>query len=262
MSLTAAVPTSETTSRAPLPLDLDTALTAQSATRAATNRANAEHSTGPRTPEGKAKMRFNALQHGLYSASVVLPTEDNESYLSLGRDLDAQYGPENDDERALLETLCETQWRLGRVVSLETAILAIGTADHLHQMDEKFSGLDDLTRETLAQAAGYLANARTLDQLSRHEARLYRLLDRTRRDLLARIAQRSPRAASHSAGSVPQTRSQSLPPAGSVPIVSPNTAPKASATLAPSPSDMPKFTGPLREEHRRQWLRNQAKKNR
>ena len=40
--------------------------------RIAANRANARKSTGPKTPEGKAISRANALKHGL-CANVVVP---------------------------------------------------------------------------------------------------------------------------------------------------------------------------------------------
>src|SRR5579864_3161863 len=42
--------------------------------RAAINRANAQHSTGPRTPEGKAPSSQNALGHGLTSRIALLPS--------------------------------------------------------------------------------------------------------------------------------------------------------------------------------------------
>jgi hypothetical protein len=38
----------------------------------AANRANALHSTGPKTEEGKAAVRFNAFRHGLLAQDVVL----------------------------------------------------------------------------------------------------------------------------------------------------------------------------------------------
>ncbi len=36
----------------------------------AANRANAQHSTSPRTPEGKAAVSRNAQSHGLYGADL------------------------------------------------------------------------------------------------------------------------------------------------------------------------------------------------
>src|SRR5215469_16925263 len=42
----------------------------------AANRRNASRSTGPKTAEGKARMRLNALKHGLTADTVVLPGED------------------------------------------------------------------------------------------------------------------------------------------------------------------------------------------
>ena len=38
----------------------------------AANQANALHSTGPKTEEGKAAVRFNPLRHGLLARDVVL----------------------------------------------------------------------------------------------------------------------------------------------------------------------------------------------
>src|SRR5438045_3331508 len=40
------------------------------------NQRNAQKSTGPRTPEGKAKSRANGLKHGLTGAGIVLKKSD------------------------------------------------------------------------------------------------------------------------------------------------------------------------------------------
>ncbi len=39
------------------------------------NRQNAQKSTGPKTPEGKAAVRLNAAKHGLLSKETLLPGE-------------------------------------------------------------------------------------------------------------------------------------------------------------------------------------------
>ena len=44
------------------------------------NRENAQHSTGPKTPEGKQRSSLNATKFGLTGRTVVLPSEDLEVY--------------------------------------------------------------------------------------------------------------------------------------------------------------------------------------
>ena len=39
------------------------------------NRLNAQSSTGPRSDQGKAASRFNALKHGIEARSLVIPGE-------------------------------------------------------------------------------------------------------------------------------------------------------------------------------------------
>ena len=47
------------------------------------NRRNAQKSTGPTSPEGKAASSMNALKTGLYAASEVLPWENAAEYEQL-----------------------------------------------------------------------------------------------------------------------------------------------------------------------------------
>ena len=54
-----------------------------SAAKIASNRRNAEKSCGPKTAEGKAVSRFNALQHGLTAKVAVLADEDPAEFESL-----------------------------------------------------------------------------------------------------------------------------------------------------------------------------------
>jgi hypothetical protein len=44
----------------------------------AANRRNAQLSTGPKTPEGKAAVRFNGLKHGFYAKQANLSLDEDE----------------------------------------------------------------------------------------------------------------------------------------------------------------------------------------
>ncbi len=91
--------------------------------RAAANRENSLHSTGPVTAAGKAKSSMNSLRHGLTSKQIVLPGEDAEEYEALRDDTIKTYKPANSTELVLVEELSAASWRLLRVRGQETAIL-------------------------------------------------------------------------------------------------------------------------------------------
>jgi hypothetical protein len=91
--------------------------------RAAINRANSEHSTGPRTTAGKQRSSLNALRHGLTGHVVVLPTEDQTAYQRhLLRFVD-QFQPKGALEEQLVQSLGDTTWRLNRVPATEATFL-------------------------------------------------------------------------------------------------------------------------------------------
>jgi len=92
--------------------------------RAAANRLNAAHSTGPRTPAGKHRSSLNALRHGLTARTAVLPSEDPaayESHLSQFRD---EYQPATPTESQLVRELADTSWRLNRIPLIEARLLS------------------------------------------------------------------------------------------------------------------------------------------
>ena len=92
--------------------------------RAQINRANAQHSTGPRTAAGKHHSSLNALTHGLTSRSPVLPSEDLAAYqLHVQQFLD-EYHPQTPSEKQLTQELADTAWRLNRIPLLEADLLS------------------------------------------------------------------------------------------------------------------------------------------
>jgi hypothetical protein len=67
------------------------------------NRENAQRSTGPRTDEGKAQSRRNALKHGLAGAGVVLPESVEEAVEQRLDQCQRSLQPGNPWERQLCE---------------------------------------------------------------------------------------------------------------------------------------------------------------
>ena len=72
------------------------------------NRRNAQKSTGPKTEQGKAKSKFNALKHGMTAEVAVLPHEDKVSYEELRQATIESYQPANGVELMLVELVAGT----------------------------------------------------------------------------------------------------------------------------------------------------------
>ena len=88
----------------------------------AANRANAVHSTGPKTPEGKAVVRLNAVRHGLLARDAVLPGENSDAFEDLWNEVWAELSPVGPIEKLLVERIINSIWRLRRSVRAETAL--------------------------------------------------------------------------------------------------------------------------------------------
>lgn len=92
--------------------------------RLAANRANAAASTGPRTPEGKNASKYNRLRHGLASPLTVLPFEDQSEYNNQYASFCEEYSPVGPTEQALVKTIADARWKLGRLEKLEESVFA------------------------------------------------------------------------------------------------------------------------------------------
>jgi hypothetical protein len=89
------------------------------------NRLNAMKSTGPRTSEGKARSRLNAVRHGLTSEVVVNALEDANEYQQLEKSIRAEYQPGTVVERVLVARLASLLWRLRRSTKIETGLFQL-----------------------------------------------------------------------------------------------------------------------------------------
>jgi len=94
------------------------------ARRAATNRANSAHSTGPRTESGKQRSSQNALRHGLTARTALLPTEDPEAFQRHLQQFLTDCKPANSIETQLIHEMADTAWRINRIPFLEAELLS------------------------------------------------------------------------------------------------------------------------------------------
>ena len=130
------------------------------------NRANAQHSTGPKTEAGKKQSSLNALRHGLTGQIVVMPTEDLQAYQSHLNSFTDEYYPQGATESHLVQALADASWRLNRVAALETNLLSL-------------AAVGDPLVDALAIAASLESQSKALANLSMHSQRLSRQFERT-----------------------------------------------------------------------------------
>jgi hypothetical protein len=146
--------------------------------RVTANRANALHSTGPRTESGKQRSSLNALRHGLSSHTAVLPSEDAQAYQHHCQQFRDEYQPKTPTEIQLVQELADTAWRVNRIPLLEADLLT-RAAD---------------TRATREPIAYDIAEAtRALATLGMHGQRLSRQFQKTLDQLRAIQAERRER---------------------------------------------------------------------
>ena len=120
------------------------------------NRANALHSTGPVTPEGKSRVSQNALKHGLTSIHLVVRADERDEFDALSAGLREELAPAGAVETLTFNELLHAAWNLHRFRRIE-AELASGGPDDL--IDSEIAAvLDRLARyQARAQRAYYRA---------------------------------------------------------------------------------------------------------
>jgi hypothetical protein len=145
------------------------------------NRLNAQKSTGPRTPEGKAKSRRNALQHGLTAKTCMLADEDPDDLLDLTEEIREKFNPQDTDEDFLIERMAKARIRYNRIMPIEASIFNLRLV-----VDKAPPPLMEAQGETCQRAWAYMRDANggnALSKLSRYETTLLREYDRSRAEL-------------------------------------------------------------------------------
>ena len=92
----------------------------------AANRMNAQKSTGPKTPQGRAAVRLNGLKHGLTSSTLVLKGESISDFENLLDSFEAEHCPSTATEEALVRQMAMAQWRRRRLYHIEAGFFNVG----------------------------------------------------------------------------------------------------------------------------------------
>ena len=111
-----------------------------SSARLAANRANAGKSTGPRSPEGKARSSQNSIKHGLSSRCFVVRDDEIGEFEELRDSLCSQVAPKGALEITLFRQLFHATWNLRRIERLEAELFhdnidPLADASHDEQLD-------------------------------------------------------------------------------------------------------------------------------
>ena len=135
------------------------------------------HSTGPKTPEGKRRCALNAYRHGLTGQLNILTPDEQQAYDQHSEITLEALAPSTDFERDLAQSIADDRWRLKRARTIESGMFAIGMQ----------SGVDDTgspqVDDALAQARTWMQEARNLQLLTVYEQRIRRAVDKAMEQL-------------------------------------------------------------------------------
>src|ERR1700742_4245689 len=103
---------------------------------------NNQNKGGPKTPEGKAVSKLNALKHGILSQEVLIEGEDENTLKSLTEALIDELKPIGPIEEVLVDRIISSLWRLRRSINAEK-----NTMEYVKNDGFVFAGLDGVFDE-------------------------------------------------------------------------------------------------------------------
>jgi len=158
------------------------------------NRRNAQKSTGPRTPKGRAAVSQNAVKHGLLTRHNVISSESQADFDLYRERIFTELAPASPMESMLAERIVTLSWRLKRAGRIQNqtidALHADNTSSPLAKLTQSlfFKNHDQSQAGPSISAANLtlgrmaikdFANARVLDRLLMYERRIEHSLYKT-----------------------------------------------------------------------------------
>jgi hypothetical protein len=137
------------------------------------NRQNAQRSTGPRSPEGKAASRFNALKSGIDAQAQVIPGEDPAQLETLLAEYQERFDTSVPERRMLVDTLVACDWLFRRLNRAEASFWQY----EAHRTESSFSSNKHPEGRVL------FFGDKVFDRLQRRVNAIHRNYDRALKDL-------------------------------------------------------------------------------
>ena len=106
---------------------------------------NGTKSSGPSSPEGKRRSSQNAILHGLTATEhTLLMTEDPTQYEEVCNAFIDDLRPATKAELRLVEKIANLDWRLERLVMMETCVLNMEVGVNADAILERFAKIDGI----------------------------------------------------------------------------------------------------------------------
>ncbi len=186
------------------------------------NRSNAQKSTGPRTPEGKAAASQNAVKHGLLAEQVVIKGEDPAQFDLYRAGMLEELAPVGAVEAMLAERVVGLSWRLLRAERLQAAVFATVYRENANDVVlwpkhglpiQPGPGEDEVVLGQVVMTD--FVHAKVLDRLLVYERRiessLYRTMRQLRKEREGRTAAAKPEEATPSEDTLAAAQESAAP---------------------------------------------------
>jgi hypothetical protein len=133
---------------------------------------NAQKSTGPKTPQGRQRAKFNALKHNLSGQHLILQETELAAYNHMSDNMLKDLKPKSEPERQIALKIIDTNFRLNRMAAIENNMFSFGIVQNEHGGSDN----EDRIEVMGAQTRAWTQHGPLIDVMGRYEARLSRQL--------------------------------------------------------------------------------------
>ncbi len=140
------------------------------------NRLNAQKSTGPTTPKGKATSRLNAIRDNLTGQITTLTEEERPIFENQRARLIAGYDPKTPAEEELAQAIAWDTWRLNHLRAIEMNVYALGICEM--EDEDGANSQPNLIDTAFSDACTFRADSKRFELMSLYEQRMNRSLHR------------------------------------------------------------------------------------